>query len=317
VAGPSAFGYADGVEQAYATTVIVSGQLPASRFYTEALKATESPSFVGVRLQILIHKAFRYSHHQEVAANSAYEEALALIESMQAPPGYFAQMLRDFADLKRRMGDPESAEKLLARAASAPSYAVIPYPRFGMPDVPEQISGYNPVVKAQVEEVARLLREGQHERAAVGADQVFAAIEALLRKERYFEDDHFESIAFSYIASGHMNDAKAVFEREITTSRQFWGSGHPAFARTLLSVAWQYINRLRMLGRAHELTDQAAQIIAASDGETSDAMSFVEDTRLRLAELEGNSEAVTGLKSKIRAIWVAVHGANTKPIVIH
>jgi len=128
-------------------------------------------------LQILIHKAFRYSHHQEVAANSAYEEALALIEPMPAPPGYFAQMLRDFADLKGRMGDPESAEKLLARAASAPSYAPIPYPRFGMQDVPiEQISGYNSGVKTLVEEVARLFREQQYERAGVTADHAFAAV---------------------------------------------------------------------------------------------------------------------------------------------
>jgi hypothetical protein len=45
-------------------------------------------------------------------------------------------------------------------------------------------------------------------------------------------------------------------------------------------------------------------------------MSFVEDTRARLAELEGNSELATELKAKVREIWVAVHGANTKPIVV-
>lgn len=99
-AGPSAFGYADGVEQAYATTVVVSGQLPASRFYTEALKATESPNLLGVRLQILIHQAFRYSHHQEVAANSAYEEALSLIESMQTPPRLFRANATGFRQSK-------------------------------------------------------------------------------------------------------------------------------------------------------------------------------------------------------------------------
>src|SRR5258708_733587 len=65
-AGPSVFGYADAVEQAYATTVSIMGPLPASRFYSEALKATESSSFIVVRLQILIRKVFRYSHHQEV-----------------------------------------------------------------------------------------------------------------------------------------------------------------------------------------------------------------------------------------------------------
>jgi hypothetical protein len=47
-----------------------------------------------------------------------------------------------------------------------------------------------------------------------------------------------------------------------------WGSEHPAFARTLESVAGRYIIELRLLGRAHELMDQAAQIISASDGET-------------------------------------------------
>jgi len=269
-------------------------------------------------LQILIHKAFRYSRHEEVAANSAYEEALALIQSMQVPPGYFAQMLRDFGDLKRRMGDPESAEKLLARAVPAPSYAPIPYPRFGMRDVPtEQISGYNPGVKALVEEVTRLLRGGQYDLAGVAADQAFAAIEALPRRERSFEDDHFEIIASAYITSGHKSEAIAVFGREVAASKQLWGSEHPAFARTLERVAWRYINDLRMPGPAGELIEQAARIISASDGETSDAMSFIEDTRLRLAQLAGKLDAVAELKAKIREIWVAVHGANTKPLVIH
>jgi len=134
--------------------------LPASRFYSEALSAAKSASFILVRLQILIHQAFRYAHHQEVAANSAYQEALALIESMQSPPGYFGQMPRDFADLKERMGDSGTAEQLLTRATSAPSNMPIPYPRFGMQDIPtEPISGYNPGVKAQVYEVERLLRD--------------------------------------------------------------------------------------------------------------------------------------------------------------
>lgn len=226
-------------------------------------------------------------------------------------------MLRDFANLKRRMGDPESADKLLARAASAPSFSAIPYPRFGMQDLPTGISGYNPAVKTWVEEVARLVREGQYELAGVAADQAFLAIEVLPRKERYFEDEHFESIASSYIASGHKTDAAAVFEREIATSKQFWGSEHPGFARTLETVAWRYFIDLRMLGRAHELIDQAAQIISASDGDTSDAMSSIEDSRLRFAEFERNWQAVIALKDKIRGIWVAVHGANTKAIVIH
>ena len=317
-AGPSAFGYADGVEQAYATTVSVRGPLPASRFYSEALKATESPSSILVRLQILIRQALRYSHHQEVAANSAYEEALALIESMQSPPGYFGQMLRDFADLKSRMGDPGSAEKLLTHATSAPPYAPIPYPRFGMQDIPtEHISGYNSGVKTLIEEVARLLRERQFERAGVAADQAFALIEALPRRERYSEDDHFESIASGYSASGHKSEATTVLEREIAASEQLWGSEHPAFAGTLQRVAWRYINDLRVLGPAHELIERAARIISTSDGQTSDAMSFIEDTRLRLAQLEGNSEAAAELKAKIREIWVTVHGVNTKPLLMN
>src|SRR5437870_284213 len=201
-------------------------------------------------------------------------------------------MLRDFADLRGRMGDPESAEKLLTRAALAPSYAPIPYPRFGMQDIPtEHIPGYNPGIKTLVEEVARLLRERQYERAGVAADQAFALIEALPRRERYREDDHFESIASGYSASGHKSEATAVFEREIAASEQLWGSEHPAFAGTLERVAWRYINDLRTLEPAHELIERAALIISASDGETSDAMSIIEDTRLRLAELEGNSDA--------------------------
>jgi hypothetical protein len=317
-AGPSAFGYADGVEQAYATYVAVAGPLPASRFYSEALKATESPGFLLVRLQILIHKAFRYSHHEEVEANSAYEEALALIQSMQTPPGYFAQLLGDFAELKGRMGDPESAGKLLARAASAPSYAPIPYPRFGMRDVPtDQISGYNPDVIALADEVSRLLRERQYERARVTADLAFAVIDALPGRERGPEDEYYERIASGYSASGHKSDAIAVYEREIAASEQLSGPESPAVARTLERVAWRYINDLRMLGPARELVERAARIVSVSDGETSDAMSFIEDTRLRLAQLEGNSDAVAELKAKIRGIWVAVHGANTKPLVVN
>ena len=317
-AGPSAFGYADGVEQAYATTVDVGGTLPASRFYSEALQATEFQDFRSVHLQILIHKAFRYSHSQEVAANSAYEEALALSESMQPPPGYLAQILRDFAELKRRMGDPKAAEKLIARAASEPSYTPVPYPRFGMQDVPTaQISGYDPVVKTLVEEVERLVRDQQFERAGVTAVQAFATIEALPRNARYWEDDHFESIASSYIASGRKSEAIAVFEREIAASEQLWGPEHPAFARTLERTAWQYINGLRMLGRAHELIERAAGIISVSDGEVSDAMSSIDDIRLRLAQLEDNSVAIAELNTKMRENRAAVHGTNTKPLVIH
>jgi len=317
-AGPSAFGYADGVEQAYATTVTFMGPLPASRFYSEALKATGPPSFRSVRLQILIHKAFRYSHHQEVAANSAYEEALALCQSMQPPPGYFAQMLRDFADLRSRMGDPEGAEKLLSRAVSAPSYAAVPYPRFGMQDAPtEEIPGYNPGVKAQVYEVERLLRDRQYERGGALADRVFATMAALPRRERYWENDHFESIARAYSFTGHKSEAIAVLDREIAASKQSFGSENPAFAQTLERVAWRYINDLRMLGPARELIERAAKIISVSDGEASDAMSFIENTRLRIAELEGTSDAVAELKAKIREIWIAVHGANTKPLVLN
>jgi hypothetical protein len=286
-AGPSAFGYADGVEQAYATTVSFMGPLPASRFYSEALKATESPSFRLVRLQILIHKAFRYSHHQEVAANSAYEEALALSQSMQPPPGYFAQMPKDFADLKGRMGDPEGAGKLLARAVSAPSYAAIPYPRFGMQDAPtEQISAYNPGVKAQVYEVERLLRDRQYERGGALADQIFATMAALPRRERYWENDHFESIAFAYSFTGHKSEAIAVLEREIAASKQLCGSETPAFAQTLERVAWRYINDLRMLGPARELIERAAKMISVSDGEASDAMSFIENIGCVLPSLK-------------------------------
>jgi hypothetical protein len=316
-AGPSVFGYADGVEQAFATTVFVTGPLPASRFYSEALKATESPSLLSIHLQILIRKAFRYSHHQEVAANSAYEEALALIESMQAPPGYFVQMLSDFADLKGRMGDPESAKNLGARVTPAPSYTPIPYPRFGMQDVPiEKVSGYNPGVKMLIEEFERLLHERRYESAGLIADQVFAIMETLPRRERYREDDHFESIAHSYSASNHKGEAIAVFDREITASEQFWGSEHPAFAQTLERVAWRYINDLRMFGPARELIERAAPIISASDGDTS-AMSTIDEMRLRLAELEGNSDAVAELRARVREIWVAVHGADTKPLVIN
>jgi hypothetical protein len=294
------------------------GPLPASRFYSEALKATEPSGFRSVRLQILIHKAFRYSHHQEVAANSAYEEALALCQSMQPPPGYFAQMLRDFADLRSRMGDPDGAGKLLSHAVSAPSYAAIPYPRFGMQDAPtEAIPGYNPGVKAQVYEVERLLRDRQYERGGALADQVFATMAALPRRERYWENDHFQSIASAYSFTGHKSEAIAVLDREIAASKHFWGSESPAFAQTLERVAWRYINDLGMLGAARELIEQAAKIISVSDGETSDAMSSIEDIRLRIAQLEGNSDAVAELKAKIREIWVTVHGANTKPLVIN
>jgi hypothetical protein len=316
-AGPSAFGYADGVEQAYATTLYVAGPLAADRFYSDALKSTESPGEVLVRLQILIHKAFRFSHQQEVAANAAYEEALALIESMRSLPGYFAQMLRDFAELRVRMGDPESSRKLLARAASAPSYTPIPYPRFGMQDIPvERISGYDPGVKALIDDFWRLIREQRYESARITAEQVFAMIETLPRKHRCWADDHFQSIAAGYNYRGHKSEALAVLEREIAASERYWGSGQPGFARTLESVAWLYISDFRMLEPARELIERAAPIILAFNGETSDAMSYVQDLRLRIAEREGNADEVAELKAKIRKIWVAVHGANTKPLVI-
>jgi hypothetical protein len=216
------------------------------------------------------------------------------------------------------MGDSGSAEKLRRRATAAPSNVPIPYPRFGMQDITtEPIAGYDPAVKTLVEEAARLLREREFERAGVAADQAFALIEALPLRQRYWEDDHFESIASAYSASGHKSEATAVLEREISASQRLWGAEHPAFARTLERVAWRYTNDLQALGPAHDLIKRAAHIISASDGQTSDAMSFIEDTKLRLAQLEGKSGAAAELKAKIREIWVTVHGVNTKPLVIH
>ena len=142
-------------------------------------------------------------------------------------------------------------------------------------------------------------------------------MEALPRRERYWENDHFESIARAYSFTGHKSEAIAVLEREIAASKQLWGSETPSFAGSLERVAWQYINDLRMLEPARELIERAARIISVSDGETSDAMPFIENTRLRIAELEGNSDAVAELKAKIRETWAAVHGANTKPLVLY
>jgi tetratricopeptide (TPR) repeat protein len=286
--------------------------LPASQFYSEALRATESPNLIQVRLDILIRKAFRYSRGQEVEANASYEEAFALIQSMPSPPGYLAQLLRDFADLQVRMGNPEGAAKLLARAASAPSYVPVPYPRFGMQDMPEApVSTSYPVVSTLVAELWRLLRDGQYKRAGVAADRVFAFIEDLPQWERHSEDAHFESIALAYARSGRKSEATAVLEREIAVSEKFGGSAHYAFARTLDSVAWIYMDELQILPPVHQLIERAARIVSISDGENSDAMASIENIRVRLAQWEGDSETAAKAKARIQEIWNAVHGANT------
>jgi hypothetical protein len=59
---------------------------------------------------------------------------------------------------------------------------------------------------------------------------------------------------------------------------------------------------LQMLGPAHALIERVARIIASSDGGTSDAMSFIEQTRLRLAQLEGNSDAA----AELAAIFITI-----------
>ena len=65
-----AVGYSDGVEQAYATVINVSGTLRAENMYAEALKATEPVPFQSIRLQILLRMAFRLvTQQQEVASH--------------------------------------------------------------------------------------------------------------------------------------------------------------------------------------------------------------------------------------------------------
>ena len=59
LAGPATTRYSDGVEQAYATLINISGTLRAENIYGEALKATEPTPLQAVRLQILLRMAFR------------------------------------------------------------------------------------------------------------------------------------------------------------------------------------------------------------------------------------------------------------------
>lgn len=318
VAGPVSPGYSDGVELAYATAIVPSGPLRAESFYAEALKAAQPAKFRAVRLQILLRMAFRFMHSEEVKAKRLYEEALALATSITPRPRFYGRILNNLAELEEKMGNPAEAARLRFRAGGEPTSEPLPYPIFGMEDDPNAPppTDLSPDIKRLVVEAQRLIFNGEYEQGDRVANQCFALAETYPQVAKIREITYFYLIALAFNQRGRTEDAARILQRDLALSEKAWGPNHPALASAMLSTAWTYINLLRQLKPAHELVERAALAVIASSGAISDEMRSVEEARMRLAELENDPAAVSEHAAKMRQLWVAVHGENTKPLVI-
>jgi len=251
-------GYPDAVEKAYATTIIVSGSLPALRYYEEALKATESPAFHAVRLQILLRMASRFTHHREVQAQSAYQEALDLVESMSPHPGSLGHLLEEYSELLGRMGDKDQAAQLLIRATSEPASEPLPRPIYVLDDSTVPPDDALPEIRQVVDAACELIRGGYYESGKSLADQAFSMAEHHLRLVRYGQWYPLDLIAYAYAQAGRVQDAAETASRMLAMSERYWGPDAPAIAIPLERAAQFYLAESRMLPTARELIQRAA-----------------------------------------------------------
>ena len=236
---------------------------------------------------------------------------------MPTRPKSYGHILMSLAQLREKMGYPEDAEELRDRAAFEPASEPLPYPRFGMTDEPSEHQPTNlaPDIKRLVYEAEELILKGEYERGSRSVDEAFALAETYPRVEQLRQSTYFTNAATAFSRKGRIGEASEILKRDLALAEQFWGPDHPGLFSSLTFTASLYID-LQMFPRAQDLLDRSNQLVLATSGESSTQMEFIEQLRLRLATIQNDSAAVSEHTAKLQQLWIAIHGAKTKPLVI-
>ena len=224
-AGPLATGYADGVEQAYAGLVQLSGTLRGDQIYDEALIATPSAQFPAIRLDILLRLAFRMKVNREVKSLRTFREALALAESLPRRPKFFGQILVELADLLERMGNPKEAGVMRRRAASGLPSTPLPAPRYIRGDPPQLGTAVFEEIKALIYESDQLILKGDFDLGTRRLEEAFSRVEADPARAGLLSD-FFTGAAGYFSRKGRTEEAAAILELNLALAERCLGPQH-------------------------------------------------------------------------------------------